>query len=58
MMYQILTFEIITAQKMRFFIKDFFSKSDQIRSFLRIWSHLLKRSLMESIIFCAVNTNF
>ena len=29
-------------------IKDFFSKCDQIRSFLQIWSHLLKKSLMEN----------
>ena len=36
----------ITAQKMKFSIKGFFSKCDQIRSFLRIWSHLLKKSLM------------
>ena len=41
-------------KKMRFPIKDFFSKCDQIRSFLRIWSHLLKKSLMENFIFCAV----
>ena len=39
---------------MKFFIKDFFSRCDQIRSFLRIWSHLLKKSLMENFIFCAV----
>ena len=39
---------------MKFSIKDFFSKCDQIRSFLRIWSHLLKKSLMENLIFCAV----
>ena len=32
-------------------IKDFFSKCDQIR---RIWSHLLKKSLMENFNFCAV----
>ena len=31
-----------TAQKIKFFTKDYFSKCDQIRSFLRIWSHLLK----------------
>ena len=43
-----------TAQKMKFYIKDFFSKCDQIRSFLRICSHLLKKSLMENFIFCAV----
>ena len=39
---------------MKFSIKDFFSKCDQIRSFLRIWSHLLKKSLIENFI-CAVN---
>ena len=44
----------ITAQKMQFSIKDFFSKWDQIRSFLGIWSHLLKKFLMENFIFCAV----
>ena len=42
-----------TIQKMKFFIKDFFSKCDQIRSFLQIWSHLLKKSLMETFIFCS-----
>ena len=39
---------------MKFSIKDFFSKYDLIRSFLRIWSHLLKKFLMENFIFCAV----
>ena len=39
---------------MKFFIKDFFSKCDQICSFLRICSHLLKKSLIENFIFCAV----
>ena len=34
-----------TAQKRKFSIKDFFSKCGQIRSFLRICSHLLKKSL-------------
>ena len=43
-----------TVQKISFSIKDFFSKCDQIRSFLRIWSHLLKKSLMENFIFCIV----
>ena len=42
-----------TVQKMKFFIKGFFSKCDQIRSFLRIWSHLLKKFLMENLIFSA-----
>ena len=39
---------------MKFSIKYFFSKCDQIRSFLQIWSHFLKKSLMENFIFCAV----
>ena len=43
-----------TAEKMKFSMKDFFSKRDQIRSFLRIWSHLLKKFFMENFIFCAV----
>ena len=37
-----------------FSINDFFSKSDQIPRNLRIWSHLLKKSLMENFIFCAL----
>ena len=41
-----------TTQKMQFSIKNFFRKCDQIRSLLRIWSHLLKKSLMENVIFC------
>ena len=40
--------------KMKFSINDFFSKCDQIRRKLWIWSDLLKKSLMESFIFCAV----
>ena len=43
-----------TAQKMNFSINDFFSKCDQISRNLRIWSHLLKKSLMENFIFCIV----
>ena len=43
-----------TAKRMKFSIKDFFSECDQIRSFLRIWSHLLKKTLMTNLIFCAV----
>ena len=38
-----------TAQKMKFSIKDFF----------RLWSHLLKKSLMENFIFCgSVNPSY
>ena len=45
----------VTAQQMKFSIKDFFSKCDQIRNFLRIWSHLLKKSLMKNFNFlCSV----
>ena len=40
-----------TAQKMKFPIDDFFCKYDQISSFLRIWSHLLKKSLMKTSFF-------
>ena len=43
-----------TAQKMKFSIKDFFSKCDQIRISLRIWSHLLKKFSVKIFIFCAV----
>ena len=38
---------------MKFLIKDFFSKCDQLLSFGRIWSHLLKKPLRENLIFCA-----
>ena len=38
----------------KFSIKDFFSKCNQIRSLLRIWSHLQKKFLLENFIFCAV----
>ena len=44
----------LTAQKIKFSIMDFFSKCDQIHSFQRTWSHLLKKSLIENFIFCAV----
>ena len=40
---------------MNFSIKDFFSKSDQVRISLQIWLHLLKKSLMENFIFRAMN---
>ena len=39
---------------MKFSIEDFFGKCDQIRRKQRIWSNLLKKSLMENFIFCAV----
>ena len=40
--------------KNKVFHQRLFSKRDQIRSFLWIWYHLLKKSLMENFIFCAV----
>ena len=43
--------KMVTKQKMKFSIKDFFSKCDQIRSPLWIWSHLLKKSLIKNFIF-------
>ena len=39
---------------MKFSIKDFFSKSDQIRRKLRIWSHLLKKSWKENLFLRSV----
>ena len=41
-----------SAQKMKISVKDFFC--DQIRRKRRIGSHLLRKSLMESFIFCAL----
>ena len=41
-------------KKMKFSIKDFFRKCDYIHRKLRTWSHVLKKSLMENFIFCAV----
>ena len=43
---------ICTAQKMKFSIKNFFPKCNQIRRNLRIWSHLLQK--FSNFIFCAV----
>ena len=40
-----------TAQKMKFPIKDFFSKCDQIHRKLQILSQLMKKSLMKTFIF-------
>ena len=68
-----------SIQKTKYSIKDFFSKSDQIRTIkvperhwrrsgifivnfehishlaLRIWSNLLKKSLIEDFTFCEVD---
>ena len=40
------------CEDIKFSVKDFFGKSDQFgKSFLRIWSHLLKKFSMETFIF-------
>ena len=41
-------------KKMKFSMKDFSSKCDQIHRKHVIWTHLLEKSLMENFIFCAV----
>ena len=48
----------VTAQKMKFSINYFFSECDHVRRKLRISSHVLKKSLMENFIFCAVGVVF
>ena len=46
----------ITVWRVKLFpLRVFFSKCDQIRRKLPISSHLLKKSLMENFIFCAVH---
>ena len=40
-----------------FFVMDFFSNCEQIRGFLRIWPHLLKKSFMENFMFCALRAH-
>ena len=45
----------ITGQKMKFSIKNFFSKYDQTWRKLRIWSKLLKKSFRENFIFGAAH---
>ena len=46
-----------TVQETKFSIKDFFSNCDEIRRKLPIWSHLLKKSLMENFIFAQWKLN-
>ena len=43
---------------MKFSNKGFFNKCDQIGSFLRIWSNLLQKFLMQNFIFCAVELHY
>ena len=48
------------GQKINIFIKGFCSKCNhiriQIRNKLRMWSYLLKKSLMENFSFCVMET--
>ena len=44
-------YRVNSVQKIKFSIKDFFSKCDHIRWKLRIWSHLPKKHLIENF-FC------
>ena len=44
----------LPCKSMKFFINDFFSKCDQIRSFPQISPHLLKKFLMKNVIFYVV----
>ena len=50
---QSLSRSVTLHKKMKFSIKDFYSKCNQIRSSLQFWSHLLKKSSMENVTFCA-----
>ena len=45
-------FDLIPGQK-KFWIRNFFSRFDQIRGKLQICSYLLRKSLTENFIFCA-----
>ena len=44
----------MTAQKIKFTIKDFVSKCYQSHSFLLIWRHILNNSLWKTSLFCTV----
>ena len=52
--YVLLCFDSYTAQKLKFSIEKFFSKCDQIYRNMRIWSHLLRKSLTEHFSFCTL----
>ena len=43
---------------MKFSIKDYLCKCDQIRRKSLVWSHLTKKSFMENFIFCATIVNY
>ena len=51
-------FSKYTEQEMKFSIKYFFSKCDQIRRTVRGWSQLLKKSLMETSFFVSCQAEY
>ena len=55
----LINFEKNVAPKMKFSIKNLLNKGGQIRSLLRIWSHLLKKFLMKNFIYflCSISCN-
>ena len=42
------------CKKLKISIKNLFSKCDHIDRKLQVWSHLLKKALMENFSFCAI----
>ena len=53
-LYHVKIFDELLDTEIKFSVKGFVSKCDQIRMKLQIWSHLLKKPLMENFSFCAV----
>ena len=51
--YTVLIYRHLLHIKIKFPIKGFFIKYDQICRFPRIWSYVLKKSLTENLTFCA-----
>ena len=47
--YELILLDFQSIQKVKFFIKNFFGKSDEISCSLQIWSHLRQKSLMENL---------
>ena len=52
---KVLNSNIRLHKKMKFSIRNFLSKCHQKHRKLRIWSHLLKKSVIENFVFCAVS---
>ena len=53
-----LFWNVILLKKMKFSNKNFVSKFDRIRSFLRIWSHLLKNPYWKILFFVQCHNYF